>query len=138
MIRGWVALGGVVAVLALAGCSTTTTSAVAGGVTGTVVGGGAGTAIGAASGNLATGAIVGGSVGLPVGIAAGVLYHDYVEERQLAERDAAIQANREQIIRTQKFIDAERGSVESESHAMEPDRSEGRHLFNGARLGSPF
>jgi hypothetical protein len=124
--------------LVLSGCSTTTTSAVAGGVGGTVIGAGAGTAIGAASGSMGTGAIVGGAVGLPLGIAAGVLYHDYEEDRLVAERDAAIQANREQIIRTQQVLDSERRAIEGDSRAIDPDRSNGRHLFNGARLGSPF
>jgi len=124
--------------LALSGCSSTTTSAITGGVGGAVVGAGAGTAIGAATGSMTTGAIVGGAVGLPVGIAAGVLYHDYEEDRLTAERDAAIKANRDQIIRTQQVLDAERRSVEGESRGIDPDRSNGRYQFNGARLASPF
>jgi len=124
--------------LFVSGCSSTWGSAATGGATGAVVGAGAGTAIGAATGSMSTGAIVGAGVGLPVGIAAGVLYHDYEQERVIAERDQAIQANREQIIRTQQTIDDQRREADADSRAIEPDRSQGRYQFNGARLGSAY
>lgn len=124
--------------ISVSGCSSTWGSAAAGGAAGAAVGAGAGTAIGAATGNMGAGAIAGAGIGIPIGIAAGVLYHDHEQERQVAERDQMIQANREQIIRTQEALDEQRNDAERDSQAMEPDRSQGRYQFNGARLGSSY
>ncbi|MBN8548008.1 MAG: hypothetical protein J0M12_01695 [Deltaproteobacteria bacterium] len=136
----------VVAILALAACSSSspsaTTNVAAGGIMGAAAGTATGAIVGAAisNGNVGQSAALGAGIGIPVGMLAGAMYNEYSDSAAIEDNTMRIIHNKQQILEQEQELESMRNSIreDSSTEAVGPDSEDIEYQYLGPSLGNPY
>lgn len=136
---------GLAVLLVCSGCTTKFSdeekdAALTGGVVGTATGAATGAIIGASisNGDVLASTGLGAGAGLVVGVVGGVVLQRSAKASQISRNEDRIEANREDIGRTQAELDQYREQLLNDTMAIEPDRERGEYRYEGPSLGNYY